>query len=159
MGSGKTTLGKKVSKSMEMEFFDLDHMIEQELKASCFDIIEKFGIEYFRRLENQKLAYLATLDRTFISLGGGTLIAEQNLKQILIKGLLVYLRWTPEGLLKNIQSSETRPLLKKIEMKGLLRLLKERSEGYAQAHIVIDCDGKTKLQVAKEIEDELRKLI
>jgi shikimate kinase len=159
MGSGKSTCGKILSQNLNLRHFDTDQMIENDFEMSTFDIIEKFGIEYFRKIENQKLAYVTKLNGVVVSLGGGTLIAQKNQKQVLKKGILVYLRWTPEALIKNLQKIKKRPLLKNIQKDAFERLFLERAEGYAQAQIVIDCDSKSPQSVVKDIQNELQNFL
>lgn len=159
MGSGKSTCGKLLSQALNLRYFDTDQMIENDFQMSTFDIIEKFGIEHFRRIENQKLAYVSKLNGVVVSLGGGTLIAEQNQKQVLKKGVLVYLRWSPDALLVNLKKIKRRPLLKNIQKDSFERLFLERAEGYAQAHIVIDCDNKNPQMVVKDMQNELQNFL
>ncbi len=155
MGSGKSTCGKLLAQNLGMEFIDTDDLIEADFSMTTFDIIEKFGIDYFRKIENQKLASISQKENVVVSLGGGTLIAPQNLKQVLKNGLLIYLRWSSGLLLENLKRIKRRPLLKDLDRKTFEVLFKERAEGYAHAQIVIDCDKKSVSAVVAEITSEI----
>ncbi len=155
MGSGRSTCGKILAQKLGMEFVDLDSLIEADFSISAFDIIEKFGIEYFRKIENQKMAAISQRTNVVVSLGGGTLIAPQNVKQVLKNGVLIYLRWSSDLLLKNLKKIKRRPLLKDLDRKTFEILLQERAEGYSNAHVVIDCDQKTADGVVNEILKEI----
>ncbi len=155
MGSGKSTCGKLLAKRLGMTFIDTDDLIESDFSMTTFDIIEKFGIEYFRRIENQKLATISQKENVVVSLGGGTLIAPQNLKQVLKNGILIYLRWDSNLLLGNLKRIKRRPLLKDLDKNTFQILFEERAEGYSHAHIVVDCDYQTAESVVDQITKEI----
>lgn len=58
MGSGKSSVGKRLANRMDMEFIDMDRMIEDFAKATIEDIFDKSGEETFRSLENHILLKL-----------------------------------------------------------------------------------------------------
>ena len=73
MASGKTTIGRLISESLEMPFYDLDTIIEQELKATINEIFEQKGELFFRKKEREVLeSFIKKTDNYVLALGGGT---------------------------------------------------------------------------------------
>jgi shikimate kinase len=154
MGSGKTTVGELLSKKLNKKFFDLDAMIEKYLEQSISDVLEKFGEEYFRKIENQQLAMLCKEHDAVIALGGGSLIQEKNQTQIKKSGLLVYLMADEYTLMNRLEKSHSRPLLKK----GFTALIEERKFGYMKANFFIKTDDLAPEVIAERIEKEIDRL-
>ena len=155
MGSGKTTVGKALAKRLNRKFIDLDTAIEEFLDQSISHVIEKFGEEYFRKIENQQLAVLCKQKNAVISLGGGSLIEPKNQSQIEKAGSLVHLWANKETLVQRLKKSHSRPLLK--VGKDLKELYDERRQGYSKAQICVATDGLSPSKIAEKIEKELKK--
>lgn len=105
--SGKTTLGKKLATHLNWEFIDTDRLIETLQPPSCREIYIKEGEKVFRSLEKQAIASLSGRSKCIIATGGGTLQEAENRRQLKTLGIIVYLKATPETLLKRLLS---RPL-------------------------------------------------
>ncbi|NMA64883.1 MAG: shikimate kinase [Clostridiaceae bacterium] len=109
MGSGKTTIGKKLSKLLNMKFVDVDQFIEEQ-----FGLITKLfekGEEYFRNIESKAVELLSSHKNSVISTGGGVVLRPKNISQLKQDGLVFYLDRPIEDIIKTV-NSETRPLLK-----------------------------------------------
>jgi shikimate kinase len=156
MGSGKTTVGKALARKLNRKFIDLDAAIEEYLDQKIYDVIEKFGIEYFRKIENQQLALLCKEKEAVISLGGGSLIAPKNQAQIKKSGTLIHLWANEKTLMNRLEKSYTRPLLK--SGKGLKELYEERIPGYQQANICVRTDDLSPEEISENIIHELKGL-
>lgn len=106
--SGKTTLGKMLSKSLSIDFFDLDKLIEERFsrengeKVSFREIFRKIGENEFRKLEKVLLLEHISLQSCLISLGGGTTDCEKNI-ELLQDCYVVYIRVPIEDLLGRIK--------------------------------------------------------
>ena len=74
MGSGKTTVGKMISKKLNIDFFDVDQEIENKTKQSIKDIFEKKGEIFFRKLEEKITLAILRKNQGVISLGGGAFL-------------------------------------------------------------------------------------
>lgn len=83
MASGKSTVGPILANTIGWGFYDLDKLIEVETSLSIKEIF-KVGESYFRKLETDVLKKVSLLNEFVISLGGGTIVDQENLK--LIKG-------------------------------------------------------------------------
>ncbi|MCL4137402.1 UNVERIFIED_CONTAM: hypothetical protein GTU68_026081 [Idotea baltica] len=95
MASGKSSIGKKLSKRLAMNFIDLDDYIIEKEKLSISEIFETKGEIYFRLIENRYLKEILQNNHNFIlSLGGGTpcyannmeLINKENVTSIYLQG-------------------------------------------------------------------------
>ncbi len=72
MGAGKTTVGRRIARSLDWEFLDLDVQLETRAGATIAEIFATQGEEHFRRLESASLASALGGARRVIALGGGT---------------------------------------------------------------------------------------
>ena len=148
MGSGKTTLGKWISKHTGRLFIDTDKEIEFKAGCSIKEIFEKDGEEAFRQMETEYLKELAQSGKNnlVISVGGGTVLREENRKILGSLGTVVYLKASADELANRLRYDERRPLLQGKngeERKALIeKMLAEREPAYSEgAHFIISTDG------------------
>lgn len=140
MGSGKSTIGKKLATKLRCTFIDMDQTIEDMTGKSISTIFNDEGEDAFRQLEHSVLVSLASRKDTVISTGGGTPCFFDNMVMMNKLGLTVYLKMHPDSLAKRILDSGTkRPLLQRISPDQLpayiARHLKERESFYNKAHL------------------------
>ena len=152
MGSGKTTVGKTLAKKLNRKFIDLDSEIEIFMEKKISSVISQFGLEYFRKIENQQLAMLCKEHDAIISLGGGSLIEKNNQKQIRKSGVLIFLMAEEKTLMRRLEKSHARPLLKD---KGYYELFEERRAGYMNADLNVCTDTLTPEEIAEVISKEI----
>jgi len=166
MGSGKSTIGKKLAARLKIYFIDLDDEIEKDHKISIKEMFKYMGETYFRKIESKKIGeVIKNQNPAVISLGGGALINEENLKLVLETGKLIYIQSSPEEIWKRTKHSRRRPLLspdedKKSKSQYLNRiqeLLKVRNKGYTAAHIKVNRDGLEAEEVTELIYQNLMK--
>jgi len=144
MGSGKTTLGKKLASLMKLPFIDLDHYIETKEQNTISGLFEKKGEAAFRKIESVCLEeILQQKNRTVISLGGGTICFHSNLEKVKKSGTLIYVDLPPKVLVERIKNGKTkRPLFKNVAEQNMLEFveqkLEERKSFYNQAHIIVN---------------------
>lgn len=143
MGSGKSTLGKKMAKRMNFDFIDADDFIEKKQGKSIAEIFEEEGEEYFRQLEQEFLGL--SWENTIVSLGGGTPCFEDNLSKIKEKGVSVYLKLPVKALAHRLHTAKNnRPLIApfKDDLEKLTAFIDEnlsqREVYYDQADLIID---------------------
>jgi len=143
MGSGKTTVGKILSRVLGYSFSDSDTVVEQDLGGtSVKDVFNLYGEGFFREKETEALRKLSLMHRFVVSTGGGAVIRPINWKYMQ-KGISVWLDVPVDALAHRISAIGTgsRPLLnhdsgdayKKTYMR-LSNLLEERFEAYANAN-------------------------
>ena len=143
MGSGKTTVGKALSKETGMMFYDLDWYIESRMRKTVSQIFAEKGEEAFRKIEYNMLHEVAEFEDVIISCGGGTPCFFDNMDYLNQQGDVVYLKATPETLYKHLLMAKIeRPLLKDKTPEELIAYitehLKERAPFYEKAHYTLD---------------------
>ena len=159
MGAGKTTVGKALSKELNIPFYDLDWYIESRMRKTVPQIFAERGEEGFRKIEHNLLHEVAEFENVIISCGGGTPCFYDNMDYLNTQGDTVYLKAAPEVLYGHLKIGKTeRPLLKNKtpeEMQEYIReQLDKREQYYLQAKHVLDVNlmdnyEKIKISVAK----------
>jgi shikimate kinase len=144
MGSGKTTLGKKIAARLGYSFIDMDKAIEQEQGKSIPDLFESHGEPEFRKIENEWLKNFNG-DHTVVATGGGAPCFQDNLETMKTKGLTIYLHSSAENLAQRLyQSKSSRPLIEHVKT-DLAQLadfvsfkLAERESFYKKSDLVFE---------------------
>ena len=77
MGSGKSTVGKLLSRRLNMEFIDMDDYIEQQQGMEIREIFASMGEAAFRRMETEAAEKLSATGGHVIAAGGGTLLSSK----------------------------------------------------------------------------------
>ena len=145
MGTGKSTIGRKIAKRCELPFLDTDKMVEESEGAEVADIITYAGEEYFRRAERKALEQTAQYEDVVVSTGGGLPVWGDNQKWIAEHGVSVYLKRAPEQIISRLSphGRYKRPKLRGLNDEELLQVMREgiaeREPIYSMANIVIDC--------------------
>ena len=151
MGSGKSLIGKILSKKLNLNFVDIDKKIEEIEKITISDIFKNKGENYFREIEkNISIDYLK-LENKIISLGGGGYINQSIRKQCFKNCTTFWLNWKNEILIKRIINSKKRPLAMKLNSFEINELILKRSKIYKLSDYKINCDKLDKDQIVKKI--------
>ncbi len=154
MGSGKTSIGIRLSYKMRKTMIDTDKMIEKLEDMAVSEIFEQYGEAAFRRMETESLHKLMEeTDDNIISVGGGLPLLSENRELLRKLGIVVYLRVTAKTVCERLADDESRPLLKGDNPeKKVSELLEKRSSVYESvADVIVDVDGKTFEEVMDEI--------
>lgn len=164
MGSGKTTVGKALSKETGMMFYDLDWYIESRMRKSVSAIFAEKGEEAFRQMEYNMLHEVAEFEDVIISCGGGTPCFFDNIDYLNRQGEVVYLKATPEVLYRHLLMAKVeRPLLKDKTPEELIAYitqhLKEREPYYSKARHTLDVTLLDNYDKIKVSVDKLRQML
>ena len=151
MGSGKSSIGKILSKKLEFEFIDTDMKIEKIEKKTISEIFKKNGEKYFRNIEEVISLKSLQLNNKVIALGGGGYINPIIRKYTLEKCISVWLDWKNETLINRIKNSKKRPLAMKLDNLELQKLINKRSTMYNLSDYKINCDKLDKKQIVEKI--------
>ena len=157
-GVGKTTIGKNLSRMLNVKHIDTDDVIESEQESSVCDIIENKGENVFRSLEKKCLEHsLRQEEFAVISAGGGIVIDSDNRILIKEKACVIHIKCSLDEIAKRLSSSY-RPLLYNTNKKQKLNgLWSERSSWYESvAHKEIDITGLSELHAAQRLYREIR---
>ena len=148
MGSGKTTIGKLLAKTMEMKFVDIDKIIEATEKKSINDIFKEKGQIYFRDLEREIILQESSRNNCVIATGGGSILDNENVKSFQETSFIVFLDASIECLYLRLKDNTTRPILNDAEDKKQLieELLEKRKFLYQiSANFIIHIDENTSI--------------
>ena len=156
MGSGKSILGKDLSKLYNIEFFDSDFEIEKKIGKSINQIFIDSGENYFRKIEEKVCIDLLKVENCIISLGGGSIISSKIRKIIKKNSFSIYLKVDINILLKRLKSSKKRPLLKYSNKEDIKKLYNEREIFYNKSDLVID-NNNNKYDAIQKIKVNLKK--
>ena len=156
MGSGKSIIGRDLSKYLNLNFFDVDQEIELETKKNITKIFKEDGEPYFREIEEKICLKLLTHDNCVISLGGGSIINKKIRERIKQNSISIYLKVNLNNLVKRLKFSKKRPLLNKnLNKREILEnLYNQRKKFYEKADFIIKNDND-KIQVLEKIKSEL----
>ena len=149
MGSGKTTVGKALSKATGMMFYDMDWYIESRMRKTVSQIFAERGEEGFRQIEYNMLHEVAEFENVIISCGGGTPCFFDNMDYLNQQGDVIYLKATPEVLYKHLLMGKTPEEL----IAYITEHLKEREPYYNKAQHVLDVsvlDNYDKINISVE---------
>ena len=151
MGSGKTSIGLLISKKLNLQFYDIDQIIEKELEMSISDIFEKKGEKFFRDIEEKTTLKILKKKWIVISLGGGAFINKKIREEILKNHLSFWLNWNSKTLIQRIKKNIKRPIALKSSTSELIDLIKKRSVVYSKSKYKINCEKLSKNEIVNEI--------
>jgi shikimate kinase/shikimate kinase/3-dehydroquinate synthase len=151
MGSGKSSIGSLIAKKLQLNFIDIDNVIENELGLSIKKIFEIKGENYFRKFEKKTTLKKLKSSSTVISLGGGAFSNKEIRKEVITNHISFWLNWSNDILLNRIKNSKKRPLAFNSSENEIIDLIKKRSNIYSKALYKIECDNLTKKEIVKEI--------
>ena len=164
MGSGKTTVGRALSKETGMMFYDLDWYIESRMRKTVAQIFAEKGEEGFRKIEYNMLHEVAEFEDVIISCGGGTPCFFDNMDYLNQQGDVVYLKCEPETLYKHLLMGKVeRPLIKGKSPEELIAYitnhLAEREPFYSRARHTLDVTVLDEYDKIQTSVTALRKLL
>ena len=152
MGVGKSTIGQDLASKLDIQFKDIDKIIEEKLSLSIKDIFEKKGEEFFRKTEEEETLNHMKEKNAVVALGGGAFMNEkirENAKKLCVS---VWLDLEPKLLFPRIKMNKRRPLLNsKSSEQDVKNLYEKRKKTYSLADHKIDCNLKNKDKIVQEI--------
>ena len=139
-GSGKSTVGRQLSRRLQLPFVDSDQVLEQRLGCSIRDFFASDGESRFRDLEEQVIDELTLTHQGVLATGGGVVLRSPNREHLRQRSHVIYLRSTPEEIYRRVRHDQNRPLLQVEDpMKRLRELHDARDPLYLEtAHFVIE---------------------
>jgi shikimate kinase len=157
MGSGKSTIGRKLAQVIDLEFFDSDAEIENASRMSVKDLFAVYGEPEFRALEQRVMLRLMDDGPRIISTGGGAFINPEVRQAVLQRGIAVWLDADIDVLMERVGRRETRPLLNNDDPEATMRgLMEARYPVYAEAQIRVMSRNERKEIMVGEVIEALR---
>jgi shikimate kinase len=131
MGAGKTTIGRKLARSLGREFVDLDHELEARCGVRVSLIFDIEGEAGFRKRETAALDACSQRSGIVLATGGGAVLAQENRRYLQDRGVVVYLRASADELYRRVARDRNRPLLQTPDPKARIsELLQQREPLY-----------------------------
>ena len=139
MGAGKSKLGYIVSKSLNVNFYDIDDLIEKDLNTSIKELFKSHGEAYFRTVEEAKIKIvinnaISKKEKAIVSIGGGA-FDNQHSRELLLKNTkVIWLNVPTDILIKRIGDGSKRPMIKGNIEKSITEILSKRIKYYTLSH-------------------------
>ena len=154
MGVGKTTIAKGLSKRLGTDCYDTDCEVERRTGTDIARVFDIEGEAGFRKREKQAVADLCLKKNIILSTGGGVILDEENRRQIMCNGFVVYLRASVSLLVERTRYDTKRPSLRLVKDREgfFIELLEKRDFLYRQvADMVLDTDKQSPKKIIEKI--------
>ena len=157
MGTGKTSVGRELSRRLGYTFIDTDVLIEEREGMPISLIFKEKGEEYFRSVERATVEEVSGMVDVVIATGGGVIKNSRNVDDLSRRGIIIWLKADPRIILKRVMAEGgKRPLLNVEEpLKEIMKLLSDREKFYQRADTAVDTDFITPSETAEEIIGKL----
>ena len=161
MGSGKTTIGRRLAERLGRPFFDSDAQVEQATGRSVAEIFATAGEAAFRAEETKALAAAVRSDRpAVIAVAGGAVLSPENRQIMRGAGQIVWLRASPAVLVRRLGDGSGRPLLAGDVPGNVARLVAEREPAYTElAEVIVDVDHHSAAETTEVVLAALQRRI
>ena len=144
MGTGKTSVGKRLASRLRMHYVDTDDIIERDNGRLITTIFAEDGEPAFRELESEAVRKASQLYNHVISTGGGAVLRKTNMKALKQTGIVFCLTATPEEIYRRVEHQTHRPLLQTPNPLAKIRsMLTERHAYYAGADHTVRTTGRS----------------
>lgn len=152
MGTGKTSVGKKLAARLQMSMIDTDDIIVEDSGMDIPDIFARYGEAHFRDLESTAVRKAANLENHVISTGGGVVLRESNLEMLKHNGVVFCLTASSAEIWRRVGRETHRPLLQAPNpLRNIEQMLIERRPFYARVDYEI---STTELSI-KAVTDKI----
>lgn len=163
MGSGKSSVGKKLSKTLDIPFTDTDQEIEERSHCSLADLFHYAGPDYFKDLEFKILESYANMPPRVIATGGDASFIHEPTRELIKKNFIsIWINASFDVLMERLNRNTThRPMLDGVQDRETMvrDLMAERNPVYQQADIHVSSDKRTHNQTVNIIIAEIERLL
>ena len=144
MGTGKTSIGRRLAAQLRMRYTDTDDIIERDSGRLISDIFAEDGEQAFRELESEAVRKVSELDNYVISTGGGVVLREANMAELKRNGIIFCLTATAEEIYRRVRHQSHRPLLQTPDPLAKIKsMLEERHPYYVKADYMVETTGRS----------------
>jgi shikimate kinase len=157
MGSGKSAVGKYLSRLLDLPFYDSDTEVERRTGVDIAFIFEKEGEAGFRQREREAIEALTAMDKVVLATGGGAVLLAENRRCLAERGCVAYLETSVAQQADRVRQGRHRPLLANVDTATTLeQLMSERAALYLEiADLTVPTDGRKVRSVAEDILREI----
>ena len=156
MGCGKSTLGRFAARKLGYPIVDTDYIITKKAGCSINEIFSEKGEEYFRKLETKVIRSLSYQKPRVVSLGGGSVLKDKNVKYMKRSGLIVFLDTPFEVVYERVRRNNRRPIARRLDKEGLRELFEERRKRYQKVADIIIASEYNVRDTYNKLMSELR---
>ena len=158
MGVGKTSLGRILSKKLQLPFIDSDKEIEKSMGLSITELFAKFGVDEFRLGEERMMNRLLNGTPCVLSSGGDAFLSEKTRKLAKEKAISIWLKAGGDVISKRTQGRTHRPLVPAADNRQIVeQLIAERYPLYSEADITVESFCESPYKTVNRLLDELEK--
>ena len=156
MGAGKSKLGYIVSKSLNVNFYDIDDLIEKDFNTSIKELFKSHGEAYFRSVEEAKIEIViknavSKNEKAIISIGGGAFDNQYSRELLLKNTKVIWLNVPTDILIKRIGDGSKRPMIKGNIEKSITEILSKRVKYYSLSHHQLNAYNLTQKQITEKM--------
>lgn len=160
MGSGKSTIGKRLAYKLNLQFYDSDKIIEEREGLSVVDIYDYRGEEYFKQQELKVIKEIIDYGTIVLSTGGGSFLIDELRDLIKQKAISVWLNADIDTIHDRVSRRNTRPLLNTLDkLETIKKMVDESTKFYEKADITIDCRNMDTHFVVDTIINKLKNFL
>jgi shikimate kinase len=158
MAAGKSTIGKKLARKLNVKFYDVDDMVVTE-HGPVSDIFYAQGEQQFRRYEYEAICKALESEPGIIALGGGAVTYDDSLKLLKKRTYRVFVKVPPEQILGRLRRSRVvRPLIGPTpSLSKIKELYAARMPRYSHADYVVEAQDMSTAQIVDDIAQWLHK--
>ena len=144
MGTGKTSIGRRLATQLRMRYVDTDDIVERDSGRCISDIFAEDGEPAFRELESEAVRKVSKLYNYVISTGGGVVLKEANMVELRRNGIVFCLTATPEEIYRRVRHQSHRPLLQTPDpLTKIKSMMEDRHPYYAKADYMVETTGRS----------------
>lgn len=139
MGAGKTSIGKRLAKRLDLPFFDSDHEVEVAAGCTIKEIVENYGEDAFMSGEYRVINRLLDQPTHVLATGGGSFMTEKTRDRVSSNAISVWLKADLETLVTRVSRRSDRPFLEDGSQRETLeKLIGERYPYFESANVIVD---------------------
>ena len=156
MGTGKSKFGRLVANNLNLNFYDIDSLIEKKFKITIKLIFQKYGELFFREVEKETIKNLIfkinkNNEKVIISLGGGGFDNSETRKLLLNNTFVIWLNTPLNILVQRVGDGSKRPMIKGNTRDAIEKLLKKREKFYQLCHHQFNTNKLSQNQITEKI--------
>ncbi len=159
MGAGKSSLGRLLSKRLDLPFFDSDAEIEKSTGFLITELFAKYGVNEFRLGEERVMKRLLLNGPCVLSSGGDAFLSDKTRELAQQNAISVWLKASPDVIAHRTTGRHHRPLVPAVDnFEKVMHLLDERSPFYQQADIIVDSFKEPPVHTALRVMYKLQEM-
>ncbi len=156
MGAGKSTVGVRLAKRLNLSFIDTDNKVQDDVGCSIKEMIKYVGEDFFKQKEREVIKEVLEREPCIISTGGRAFVDDQNRALIKSKAISVWLKADYDVILERVSRRNTRPTLENVDKEEMIQqLIDECYPIYAEADIVVNSDNGSHMTIVDSIVSSL----